>query len=239
MILSKCSMCRKMQFDSLSSLPHAQSPHTSCLLANGLSASAEQRNKFFSAHSRLGLSWVCLLGVLSKQQAFPSCRIPLVFAGLQLPCQSLKQMEEWIGFCRDGAVQHHLLTDTHMPPAVMLRARNSIRVCHRAPTLCLQGQLSRWLVKQRNPQAQNPALGIGINVKYSPKAHKKVRQVTLPCIISPLHSHIPMLSQDLGRSVQVSMNRFVQSPKRKLKPVSAPESPCKPSFLFMFCKEET
>lgn len=97
LILSKCSMCRKMQFDSLSSLPHAQSPHTSCLLANGLSASAEQRNKFFSAHSRLGLSWVCLLGVLSKQQAFPSCRIPLVFAGLQLPCQSLKQMEEWIG----------------------------------------------------------------------------------------------------------------------------------------------
>lgn len=83
----------------------------------------------------------------------------------------------------------------------MLRAWNSITVCHRAPTLCLQGQLSRWLVKQRNPRAQNPALGIGINVKYSPKAHKKVRQVTLPCIISPLHGHIPMLSQDLVRSL--------------------------------------
>ena len=81
LFLSKMQHVRKM-----SAPPHAQSPHSSCLLANRPSASADQRNDVSSAHSLLVFSWGCLLRVLGKSQAFPRCRIPSAFGRLQLPC---------------------------------------------------------------------------------------------------------------------------------------------------------
>lgn len=141
--------------------------------------------------------------------------------------------------CRDSAVQLLcLLTDAHML-SVWCRGHKVVSGSATEHPHCLH-KLLRRLVKQRNPLAQNPALGIGINGKCSPKAHKRISQGTLPCIISPLHgqTHTYAIAGPGALSVKVSTNRLVKAAKgsRGLSP-SAPESLCKFGFWFKLCEQ--
>lgn len=172
--------------------------------------SPEQRNKISSAHSLHGFSGFTYSRYSARVK--PSLDAESL---VHLQGSGFQSREKSGLVCRDGTVHQGPSLRTPAVCSDTEGTRQYQGLPQSTHTVFAGAALEEVSKAKKSPASKSSCLGTWYHQgEYSPKAGKRISQVTLSCITSPLHG------QTHTCAVPVGLNRRVQRSKRKQKPVS-------------------